>query len=1021
MTSAVPAHPTNDDFLSVDHSVECQSASSCTTDADQLDDSGGGGAADIAPDCDTNGIVSDENTGLFQPIINFRRKHSSNFIFIHVNVNSIRHKFAALHEVLSQNYVDYLAVSETKLDSSFPNSQFSAQDFTLHRKDNTASSGGLIVYVRSDLPHRRLHNAECEADGIETLCVEVTIGNSKTILVCVYKHPKVKSDIFIDEMCKMSNILAQVCDDYIYIGDMNCCPTKTSVIKDLCEIYGLKNLIKDPTCFKAKNPTLIDVVLVSKPSRFLEALNSNCEISDFHNFVGAATRRFAPSLKPHYITYRSYKNFNDSSFCADIMSAPFHVGNIFDDVEDTAWYYSELIGNIIDEHAPFKQKMVKRASVPYMNAELRKSLYRRNMARNKFRLYGKSYWEENRKQRNRVVAVRKKSLAKYFETKCQKQDRTFWQTVSPFMSDKRFRNGSEITLNEDGKTVVDCKEVSEIFNKYFVNIASTIGFDDSITSTTDALSKHASHPSIIKIKGHFSEKQTSFSFHSTDTKTVENKLKTLNVRKATGFDKIPAKLLRLAHSELSSPITYLINMCISKSVFPSVMKQAEVSPIYKKADNLSKGNYRPVSVLTILSKLYESVMNDQLVGHFCDIFNCLLSAFRKMYSCQSLLLKCVDDWKKSLDENHIVGLLFMDLSKAFDCLSHSLLISKLNAYGVQENACELIASYLSNRLQRVKIGNTRSEWMPLCKGVPQGSILGPLLFNVFINDLFLFIERCALYNYADDNSLSTGALSLNDVISDLRHDGNICIEWFHNNGMQANADKFQFMLVSKQKLGTQKICLADNTYIESVKQVKALGVTIDDKLTFTEHVSGMCRKAAKQLNALARIAKYLNVPSRRAIHQSFIASNFSYCPLVWHFCGKSNNKKIEKIHERSLRIIYGDYSSSYEDLISLAGTSTCLVSRLKHMMMEVFKSVNNLNPSHLGELFIVKDTPYEMRRQIKLVQPMRQTTTHGIRSFSYTGAKLFNQFPYELQQEMSGDDFKRLLIDWQVAEFENCV
>ena len=181
---------------------------------------------------------------------------------------------------------------------------------------------------------------------------------------------------------------------------------------------------------------------------------------------------------------------------------------------------------------------------------------------------------------------------------------------------------------------------------------------------------------------------------------------------------------------------------MKSNVFPDIMKLAEVSPNYKKSDNLVKGNYRPVNVLTTLSKLYESAMNDQLFCYFALIFNDLWNAFRNAYrkghSCQTLLVKCIEDWKSALDENKYVGVLFTDLSKAIICLPHGLLLAKLRAYGLNTPACNLIASYLSNRKQRVKIGNARSKWITLSKGVPQGSIPGPLLFNVFINDMHMF-------------------------------------------------------------------------------------------------------------------------------------------------------------------------------------------------------------------------------------------------------------------------------------------
>ena len=269
----------------------------------------------------------------------------------------------------------------------------------------------------------------------------------------------------------------------------------------------------------------------------------------------------------------------------------------------------------------------------------------------------------------------------------------------------------------------------------------------------------------------------------------------------------------------------------------------------------------------------------------------------------------------ALDDRKLVGILFMDLSKAFDCLPHGLLVAKLRAYGLTNSACELIGNYLSGRMQRVKIAGTKSQWNYLEKGVPQGSILGPLLFNIFINDLFYFIERGSLYNFADDNSLACIAPDISELKVNLKHDSSICINWFGKNGMEANPSKFQFMILSSQPIEQVQIEIDENITITSEPFVKALGVYIDNRLTFSEHVKRSSLKAARQLNALSRISKFLNYNARKLVFQSFIMSNFTYCPLVWHFCGKLNNSKIEKIQERALRVVCKDLKSEYTDLL----------------------------------------------------------------------------------------------------------
>ena len=340
----------------------------------------------------------------------------------------------------------------------------------------------------------------------------------------------------------------------------------------------------------------------------------------------------------------------------------------------------------------------------------------------------------------------------------------------------------------------------------------------------------------------------------------------------------------------------------------------------------------------------------------------------------------------------------MDLSKAFDCLPHGLLVAKLNAYGLSHQACSLIANYLSDRKQRVKIANVRSSWTSLTKGVPQGSILGPLLFNVFINDLFYCMEKCTLYNYADDNSLMNISRNVDDVISNLRLDCTNANNWFHMNGMSSNLTKFQCMLSSSTDLEPVFFEIDSDTKIKFEENVTVLGIHIDNKLTFSNHVRVCCKKAARQLNAFSRISRHLSITSRMAIFRSFILSNFQYCPLVWHFCGKQNNEKMEHIQERALRIVYNDHVSNYPELLSRAGIDTLFISRLKKVLLEVFKTVHDINKSATNTMFSVKYLPYTIRDPYPVEQTRRNTTTFGLRSVTYIRDKLWNELPLPMKQ-----------------------
>ena len=270
-------------------------------------------------------------------------------------------------------------------------------------------------------------------------------------------------------------------------------------------------------------------------------------------------------------------------------------------------------------------------------------------------------------------------------------------------------------------------------------------------------------------------------------------------------------------------------------------------------------------------------------------------------------------WKKALNKGGYICAIFMDLSKAFDTLNHKLLIAKLGAYGFDTKALYYIKSYLDNRKQRVRVNRNFSSWQEIIAGVPQGSILGPLLFNIFVNDLFLFVSSSNLSNYADDNTLYTSGYNLKEVKEVSLNDLNRVTEWFMEKCMVLNAGKCHFMCLGKNT--ENETFTFKDTIMNNSKEEKILGVIIDNRLTFSSHIRELCKKASEKISALSRISNHLNDSQKTLLFNTVVKSQFNYCPLVWMFCSRTSNSMIDRVHKRALRVILGDNLSDFESLL----------------------------------------------------------------------------------------------------------
>ena len=423
----------------------------------------------------------------------------------------------------------------------------------------------------------------------------------------------------------------------------------------------------------------------------------------------------------------------------------------------------------------------------------------------------------------------------------------------------------------------------------------------------------------------------------------------------------------------------------------------------------------------MVSKIFEKIMQKQ-IGSFTDTFlSPFLCGYRKGYNAQHALALMLEKWRISLDKKGFGGAVLMDLSKAFDTINHDLLIAKLHAYGFDKPALRLIRSYLLNRWQRTKINKSFSTWSELIVGVPQGSVLGPLLFNIFINDLFFIIKGTDICNYADDNTLYTSDMKLDILMKKLECAVKESIDWFENNGMKLNSSKCH-LLVCGHKFESM-MCNVGNSQVIETNKVKLLGISIDSDLSFNDHMTTICKKASKKLNALSRQCAILPFYRRKMLMNAFFNSQFSHCPLVWMCHSRAINTKINNLHYRALRMIYRDDTTSFDKRLEKDESVTIHHRNLQALATEMFKVKIGAAPTFMNEIFSsnlnlgTENVSTGTRLQSHFYNPTNPKSVYfGSEILRALGPKIWNLVPDQIRNSASLSIFKEKIKKWKASK-----
>lgn len=488
----------------------------------------------------------------------------------------------------------------------------------------------------------------------------------------------------------------------------------------------------------------------------------------------------------------------------------------------------------------------------------------------------------------------------------------------------------------------------------------------------------------------------------------------LDVHKSTGLDGIGPNILRYCGDYITPAVAFIINKSIENGIFPDSLKEAFVIPIFKNGNKEDPNNYRPISILPTISKIFERHIATQIQSFFKDtnIIHETQSGFRQYHSCHTALTHLIDTWLKDVDSGKYVGAVFLDLRKAFDLVDHTILLHKLKLYHFSENTILLFKSYLSNRTQLIKVGNIKSNTMYVTSGVPQGSILGPLLFLLYINDISFTTSTGNIDLYADDSTLYESDNDIINVQNKLQDNLNVIKSWCLLNNMSIHPLKTKCMIIcTKQKLKHCKELhlTIDGSTIENVTVQKILGVYVDNTLSWNVQINKVCSKVNSKLALLRRIYYFLTDDMKKLFYNAYIMSIFDYCCTIW---GKGNKRYINKISKMQGRvakvILNKPPRTSTTDLLKelhwLSFSDRCNY----HTAVLIYKAKNNLAPKYISNLLTFSSNEkYSLRSATHndIVTP-KHRTNYLKNSFNYTGAHVWNTIPTYIRSLVSINAFK---------------
>lgn len=898
------------------------------------------------------------------------------FAVLHCNIRSIKKNFDHLLSYLSQHSFKYdvIAITETWLRES--ESVHLPGYVMLSQPRNSATrGGGVALFIKDCFSFVHLSNSSCCSSSAETLFIHLQNG---VIVGVIYRPPISSVADFITVMeSTMIPIVASKAP-IIVCGDIN-----IDVSGDTCDDYvfllqsvNLRNVISSPTRITDHSESIIDHVLCNADLDVSAGVYA-VAIADHNPTFLFLPQKYicAPAIPAIKRTTRVDYNSVQKLLQGTNFDALYD-----EDVDVECDNIVKCIMDVIERSTrSCSRRNYDHAICPWMNRNILEVLKLKDFYYDKWKNNrSNEYYHQNFKlYRNKSVAMIRKSKKCYYTNLVKKNDgntKKIWQIVKDVTG-----MGSKERITPDNPT----REVADNFNDYFTNIGLSLA------------RKFPTHMQNLNAPCTVTNNFDLCDVTEDDIRQVINKLPG---NKAAGHDAISSRILKENIDVLCGPLCHIFNHAFSSKTYPSILKTAKVIPVYKSGDRNLPDSYRPISVLSSINTTLEKLISSQL-RRFLGEQNVLCPqqhgfvANRSTSTAVSMLTQYINS---ALHENNIAIAVFLDIRKAFDAISHSILLEKMHSYGIKGNSLDFFSSYLSARKQKVVIGDIKSSYGYIKCGVPQGSVLGPILFSLYINDVPRSLQRSRALMYADDTVLVFTGHSLADLQNDAMTDLSNISEWFARNQLTVNCTKTKYMVFHSRRkhIDAESLNLTiNNTPIQQVPCFKYLGVTFDEHLHWHEQVQSVCAKLAYGCYSLIKARQYFPQAILRTLYFSLCHCHIGYCLESWGVTYNSYLKTLERLQKRTLKII-----SQGESVSNIFQSQRILsVPMLRDYKIAV--SVNNIinrNSPLPADLFSIpkRNTRHASNGNFNLPKCFN---VYGERLIQFSGTKIWNTVPLEIK------------------------